>query len=325
MKRENLERVVRRRLELWGYREVRIPVISENIWKKDDLLFFEKNGKLLALRPEITSEIIKNIKVESLPNRLFYMGPVFSIVGGEIEEKFQIGWELIYKPAVWRDIEVLLIIKETMDDIKLHNFVLEIGNTRIWNSIWDIINDENKIKLIKGFLIRRDYVSLFENIREYPKKIQEIIRNIVFFDNINSINDPIVKEEIGFLIDFKNKLLKLGFSEDSIVVNPALCRPFGYYDGVVFEVYLENFKTSIGGGGSYIEKNKYNDILYGFGFAFLEENLIEVLQDSNPKEKVKYYFVSEDDFIKVYEEMKKERDRGTVSIFIPKEAEKFFI
>lgn len=322
MKRENLEKVVRKRLELWGYKEVRIPVLSENIWRKDDLLFFEKNGKILALRPEITSEIIKNINADSLPNRLFYMGPVFSIVDGDVEEKFQIGWELIYKPEVWRDLEVLLIIKEIMEEIKLQDFILEIGNTRIWNSIWNIIDDDNKVKLLKDLLIKRDYVSFFENTKEYNKNIMNVIKELIFFDDVRVINDPLVKEEIEFLIDFKNKLIMLGFPEDNIVVNPALYRPFGYYDGIVFEVYLEGVKTSFGGGGSYIEKNKYGNLLYGFGFAFLEENLIEIFHEPTSKEKVKYYFASGDDFVKVYEEMKRERDKGIISIFIPKEFEK---
>lgn len=321
MKREVLEKIVRKKLELWGYKEARIPIISEDIWKKEGLLFFEKNGKFLTLRPEITSEILKNTKAENKPLRLFYMGPIFSLRNGEIDEKFQIGWELIYRPSIWRDLEVLLIIKEVLEELKIQNYILEVGNTRIWDPLWNIIGDENKIKKLKNFLIKRDFVSIFDEIKNFSKDIKNIIQELVFFSDLNYFNGSLVERELSFLVNFKNQLISLGFPKENIVINPALYRPFAYYDGIIFELYLEKLKNPLGGGGSYIERNKHNELLYGFGFAFLEENLLEVFNGSIAKEEVKYFIFPEKDFTKVYEEMRKEREKGIISIFIPKECE----
>ncbi|MGB9767760.1 MULTISPECIES: ATP phosphoribosyltransferase regulatory subunit [Dictyoglomus] len=322
MKRESLEKIIRRRLELWGYNEVRIPILYEDIWGKENLIYFEKNGKFLALRPEITREILKSIRYDKIPKRMFYMGPIFKLNGREVEENYQIGWELIYKPSLWRDVEVLLIIKEVFEDIGIDDYIIELGNTKIWDFILRFIKDEEKVKSLREFLVKRDYVSFLEKSDLSNSELKSEILNLFYYDSCDEdcvfLNSSL-RDEINFLNSFKKLLVKLGFKEDKLIVNPALMRPYEYYDGIIFEVYLKNSKTSLGGGGSYIERNKYNELLYGFGFAFVEEKLLELVNGTFLEENIRYFVYPEEQFIRIYEDMRKEREKGIISVFIPKD------
>jgi len=322
MKNINIENIIRKELELWGYTEIRIPIVSENLWGNENLLFFEKNGKLLSLRPEMTSEILRNIKRENFPIRLFYMGPVFSLNGYSIEEKFQIGWELIYSPSLWRDLEILLTIKNIFKKIGIENYIIEISNTNIWNFLRKYIKEE-EIKSLKNLLLIKDYVSLMEYLEKLSLSTNVLndIKKLLFFEDSYSFYDKDLNDELKSLNSFKRELINLGYSSESILINPAFIRPFEYYNGLIFEVYLEDMKQALGGGGSYVATNKNGEKIFGTGFAFVEEDLLKNINDHNQKINKKYYVCSEKDFHKIQKLIEEERRKGNIAVFVPKELE----
>jgi ATP phosphoribosyltransferase regulatory subunit len=322
MKSIYIENTIRKELELWGYLEIRIPIVSENLWGNENLLFFEKNGKLLSLRPEMTSEILRNIKKENFPIRLFYMGPIFRLNGYSIEEKFQIGWELIYLPSLWRDLEILLTIRNIFAKIGIENYIIEINNTNIWNFLRKYIKEE-ELKNLKSLLLIKDYVSLMEYVEKLPISVNVLddIRKLLFFEDNYSFYDDDLNEEVKSIKSFKRELVNLGYSPESILINPVFIRPFEYYDGLIFEVYLEDMKQALGGGGSYVATNKNGEKIFGTGFAFVEEDLLKNINNNNQKINKKYYICSEKDFYKIQKLIEEERKRGNIAIFIPKEME----
>jgi len=219
-------------------------------------------------------------------------------------------------------VEVLLIIKEVFEDIGVDDYIIELGNTKIWDFILRFIKDEEKVKSLREFLVKRDYVSFLDKSDLSNSELKSEILNLFYYDSCDEdcvfLNSSL-RDEINFLNSFKKLLVKLGFKEDKLIVNPALMRPYEYYDGIIFEVYLKNSKTSLGGGGSYIERNKYNELLYGFGIAFVEEKLLELVNGTFLEENIRYFVYPEEQFIRIYEDMRKEREKGIISVFIPKD------
>ncbi|HOJ93165.1 MAG TPA: ATP phosphoribosyltransferase regulatory subunit [Dictyoglomaceae bacterium] len=318
MEREIVESQVRRILELYGYREIRTPVLTEDIWATDNKSsFLKKEGKNFSLRPEITSEILKNIRFEGIPIRVFYMGPIFDFKD-EVEEKFQIGWELIFPPSRWRDIEIILTIKDVFDTFNLEDFKLELNDIRVWNSVWSCIENSEEIKKLKGYLKKRDYVSFLEEMTgKVPSSLQKDIKNMLFYEEDAKFESEEISFQLEELKSLKKELIEFGFREDSIILNPSFFRSFGYYDGIIFELYVKDMKGPLGGGGSYIESNKFGEKVYGVGFAFIEEKILDFLKEGKPLEKKKFFIVPSDFYASVYNLMKEERENGFNSVFIP--------
>ena len=312
-----LEENLRDILERWGYQEIKVPILGDlDLWKDNNIVkIIDGRGRVLALRPEITSLVIQNIIYENLPIRLYYMGPIFSFEYGEIKESFQIGWELISPQDEWRDIEGLAIIFDVLLRLNIEDFIIEINDTEIWDNIWKDF-DKERINRWRKYLIKKDYVSFFEDISK--EKIEENkikdIRNLIFYPR-GEIRNLEVKNRLEKLYEFKEKLRKVGVDSQKILISPSLFRPFEYYKGLVFQVYLKELKIPLGGGGSYIQYNKKGEEICGIGFAFREENLSKILDKFIDKRKI--YVGESSKYIEYYKLIKEEREKGNKVVFIP--------
>lgn len=310
-----IEEIIRNTLEKWGYWEIKVPVLGEFfLWEESNIVkIIDGKGKILALRPEITSLVIQNINYDSVPVRVYYMGPIFSIENGEVKENFQIGWELINIQEEWRDIEGLLIIFDILSKLNIEEFIIEINTTEIWEYIWKDFERE-KIERWKKYLIKRDYVNLLDEISIEKEDIFQDVKNLIFYpeEKIKNLELNLIIEK---LYNFKKKFKKLGIDENKIIISPLLFRPFDYYKGLIFQVYLKELKTSLGGGGSYIQYNKKGEKIYGIGFAFTEEKLLSFLKNISNNKKI---FIGEKEkYLEYYEILKEEREKGNKVIFIP--------
>ncbi|MCX7942170.1 MAG: ATP phosphoribosyltransferase regulatory subunit [Dictyoglomaceae bacterium] len=310
-----IEKIIRNTLERWGYWEIKVPILGEIfLWKDNNVVkILDGKGDILALRPEITSLVIQNMNYTDVPVRVYYMGPIFLLENDEIVENFQIGWELISVQEEWRDIEGLMLIIDILSKLNIEEFVIEINTTEIWEYIWRDFEKE-KVEKWKKYLVKKDYVSLIDDIYIEKKDIIEDIKNLIFYSKKNIKNSEL-KLIIEKLYNFKENLEKIGIDKNKIKISPRLFRPFDYYKGLIFQVYLKELKTSLGGGGSYIQYNKKGEKVCGIGFAFIEEKLLPILKDF--KEDKKIFIGKKEKYVDYYKILKEEREKGSRVIFIP--------
>ncbi|MEN2984266.1 MAG: ATP phosphoribosyltransferase regulatory subunit [Dictyoglomaceae bacterium] len=310
-----IEKIIRNTLEKWGYWEIKVPILGDlSLWEGDNIVkIIDRKGRICALRPEITSLVIQNINCDNIPTRIYYMGPIFTVDNGEIIENFQIGWELISIQDEWRDIEGLLIIFDVLSKLNIKEFIIEINSTEIWDYIWKDLDGE-KIDRCKKYLIKKDYVNLIREISLEKENIVKDVKNFIFYPN-RDIENLELKNLIEKLHNFKKKLEKIGIEKDKIVISPMLFRPFDYYKGLIFQVYLRELKTPLGGGGSYIQYNKKGEKIYGIGFAFVEEKLSSILKNIEDNEKV--FIGDKEKYIEYYEILREEREKCNKVVFIP--------
>jgi ATP phosphoribosyltransferase regulatory subunit HisZ len=121
------------------------------------LKFLDKHGRLLALRPDMTTPIarvvatqMKNVKG---PIRLYYSDNVYrqqKLEAGQDNQFYQLGVELIGVPGKRADAEVLAICKEALKAVGLRDVCLDVT---------DVSRIKKMPRKKQEALARQDYVS----------------------------------------------------------------------------------------------------------------------------------------------------------------------
>ena len=112
--------------ELFGYEEASFPIferaevfsrplgVSSDVVSKETYTFEDRGGENITLRPEGTAGVMRSIlsegKINDLPLRLFYSGPMFRYERpqkGRLRQFFQIGIESIGNQGPLEDAEVI--------------------------------------------------------------------------------------------------------------------------------------------------------------------------------------------------------------------------
>ncbi|MCZ7650985.1 MAG: ATP phosphoribosyltransferase regulatory subunit [Thermoanaerobaculia bacterium] len=125
-----VEAEARRAFALYGYREIRTPILEEtelfargvgeatDIVGKEMYTFTDRGGRSVTLRPESTAPVCRAYVehgMQSLPQpvRLYYIGPQFRYERpqrGRYRQFHQIGAELLGGRGAASDVEVLLLL-----------------------------------------------------------------------------------------------------------------------------------------------------------------------------------------------------------------------
>src|SRR6202035_2831968 len=125
-----VEAVARRVFGIYGYGEIRTPVLEEtelfvrgvgestDIVGKEMYTFADKKGRSLTLRPENTAPVARAYVEHGMQNlvapvKLFYIGPQFRYERpqkGRYRQFYQIGAEIIGESGPYSDAELLLML-----------------------------------------------------------------------------------------------------------------------------------------------------------------------------------------------------------------------
>ncbi|NJE00962.1 ATP phosphoribosyltransferase regulatory subunit [Thermococcus sp. JdF3] len=242
-KLSEISRYLRRTFELWGYREVFLPVIeeySENLRKGTK---FAYNNGFYVIKPDITSQILENIKEPPEKLKLYYISEVLD---GGIRGQWQAGVEYIGGDVTKMAAEVLLTVITSLEALGIEEFYIDIGSLKVWEKATEDVKEFRKE--IYRALVRRN----FEIIERLPISVEK-------------------KEELWRLFNFWGKesgYQKLdriveAVDDERLFIDFGTVRPLPYYRDVLFEVYSPELGKPLGGGGEYTFKGKP-----AFGFAF---------------------------------------------------------
>ncbi|MFM8438985.1 MAG: histidine--tRNA ligase [Candidatus Kapaibacterium sp.] len=300
---QRLESVFRTVTDLFGYEEIRTPIIEyselfhrsagegSDVVNKEMYVFKDRSDDSICLRPELTAAvarvILQNTLLRAHPTmRLWYYGPCFRYERpqlGRQRQFHQIGAELIGTPHAEADADVIQLAHAILTACGIDDVRLEI------NSIGSAVSRQ----AYKGALVDffRAYVGdLSEDSRRRletnPLRIldskDESDRRII--TGAPRIHDFLDDPSVAHFERLQSLLNALGISFD---VNPMLVRGLDYYTDTVFE-----FKTSklgaqdaVGGGGRYdsLFESLQGPPTPGVGFGIGVERLL-MLADSGTGE-----------------------------------------
>ena len=234
-------------------------LISDNV-----ITFTDTNGKLMALKPDVTLSIIKNNKdIDNGIKKLCYDESIYRVSrrSNTFREIKQAGLECMGKIDSDCIGEVILLAAKSLA-LTEAEFVIEITDLEILRTLLDKITDDKGIKkeLIKCVSEKNIHgINEILNNNDIPiEKADALIRLLRIYGNPEVVfeklelfdSDEIITDEIKNL---KESVLLLNHSayKDSVVIDFSLVGNMNYYNGVIFNGFIKGVPESVLSGGQY--------------------------------------------------------------------------
>ena len=268
-----LEKQVNDTLKKRGYQRIDTPVIEfEDVFynegknRKDFYRFFDKNGRLLVLRPDMTLPIGRVLATTGItpPLKLSYSGKIFRAneeMLGEQNELTQVGFELIGYSSIKAEVECISCAIEILEDLTIPNFHFELGHAQLFRLIVQALdlNAEEK-KELEVYFNNKSLTELKEFIRKHPSELDAFIIAIpMLFGEAKEViqlaksllpTDSLINqllEELDLLIE----TICMVHMEISLTVDLGLVAIMDYYTGVLFNGYADLVPDVFLRGGRY--------------------------------------------------------------------------
>lgn len=241
------------------------------------ITFTDTNGKLMALKPDVTLSIVKNtLNSVGCVQKLYYNENVYRVSKSSrtFKEIMQVGLECIGKVDDYCICEVLKLALRSLDRIS-NNTVLDVSDLDILvelaksigipesesNEILSLVGEKNKHELAKKFKelgISEENAELFTALVSLSGSPKDVI------PKLEKLLKGRVKAET--LEKFGNIISSLG-EEKAINIDFSLVDDINYYNGIVFKGFVEGVPSGVLSGGQYdiLMKNmKRNSKAIGF-------------------------------------------------------------
>lgn len=222
------------------------------------ITFTDTNGKLLALKPDVTLSIIKNSKdIKGFVQKLYYDENVYRISkdSHSFREIAQTGLECIGDISLSEICEVVYLALMSLESIS-ESYVLDLSHAGLMRALFDCLGLEEKEKSqIISYINEKNY----DGISAFGEKAFTLARALMTsskdFSKIKEAAAPYAESESvkKALFEFEEIYLclcNLGM-KDKINIDFSIVRDISYYSGTVFKGYVEGIPSSVLSGGQY--------------------------------------------------------------------------
>ncbi|PYD82748.1 histidine--tRNA ligase [Komagataeibacter oboediens] len=267
----------RRIVSLYGFDEWATPVFEDtrvfsrslgdtsDVVSKEMYTFEDRGGESLTLRPEGTAAIcralVTNGLTQSLPQKVFYAGPMFRYERpqkGRYRQFHQIGAELLGAAEPLADAEVIAMGRDVLQGLGIaHDVVLEL------NTLGDMASRNAwRTALIAYFSDHRADLSPDSQTRldRNPLRIldSKAAQDRALLADAPMIADFLTPDALAFWDDLRRTLDVMGvrFRE-----NPRIVRGLDYYGHTAFEFVTER----LGAQGTVLAGGRYDGLVAEMG------------------------------------------------------------
>ena len=247
------------------------------------LTFTGVNGKLMALRPDVTLSIVKYAKDDGEIKKLYYNENVYRSDGEEFKEQMQVGLECIGSIDVELTGEVLLLAKRSLETLGEHsrldvshmgflNGLLQNENMTLEqrNEIVDRIRSKNvsEIKrLCDLYRLGDDFCNRIISLSTLYGTFNEVAGELHRISTNEEMNTALRELE-----ELNSVLCSLGITQ-GINIDFSIINDISYYNGIIFQGFIEGVPSKVLSGGRYDELlRKFGKQSEAIGFAvYLDE------------------------------------------------------
>lgn len=264
------------------------------------------------------------------PFRAFQIGNVYRAERsqkGRFREFMQCDLDILGEKTHLAEIELITAVTSFLKKLDFKGFTIKINDRRILtkmvesvgfpkektDNILIVLDKMDKIGLegVKEELLSLDLERI--SVEKYLNYFQTEVTSLEEFCASFSMESEVV-ENLKTIIETVSTLV-----DANILFDPTLVRGMGYYTGPIFEIGVDDFASSIGGGGRYDHMiEKYAGIsVPACGFSIGFERLVLLLEERGFKvpeasEKIAYIIGQETNLKEVFQEAKKQREEGKI-------------
>lgn len=275
------------------FEEYDLYVRNKDFLLSDEVITFtDRNGRLLALKPDVTLSIIKNSSDEKgLVEKLYYNENVYRVAPGthNFKEIMQAGLECIGDLSFYDISEVVLLAAKSLSLIS-ESYVLDISHMGLIAAVLEdaglspqgkkqaltFLNQKNPhelLSLCEAEGIDKEKSEKIAALAEISGTTEEILSKLG--DILTSEGEKKALAEFRTLFEI---IKEAGFG-DNVRIDFSVGNNMKYYSGVVFNGYVEGIPTSVLSGGQYdklLAKMKKGSSAIGFAIYL---DLLERFED----------------------------------------------
>ncbi len=275
------------------FEEYDLYVRNKDFLVSDHIITFtDTDGKLLALKPDVTLSIIKNGKDAPGVQKVCYNENVYRVTKGtqSFRELMQVGLECIGDIDDYCIYEVIMLAAESLSMIT-PNYVLDISHMGILSTVIDSlgISEDDKKSVLKcvGEKNVHGLCAILNTKGINPEPLKKLVSLYGAPEKVlpglaevsKSVN---IDNELASLETIVSLLQKNGFGEH-IRIDFSVVNDMSYYNGFVFKGFIESVSTGVLSGGQYDKlMKKMGRTSRAVGFAVYLD-LLERLDDTDEK------------------------------------------
>ncbi|MBE6688206.1 MAG: hypothetical protein E7588_02880 [Ruminococcaceae bacterium] len=267
-KEEEVALKLRSLYENLGYKKFKMAKFEEYSFYVENMNFLQShniiafndaNGRLMALKPDVTLSIVKNTNAAgSVTEKLYYNENVYrmNMQGREYKEINQTGLEVIGNITPYTTLEVVNLAAKSLEII--HNdYILDVSHMGyVMGMLDELVQDDN----LKSTLVK---CITKKNLHELEKACKE-----------NEISDDTTKK-LGILVSLSGSFAKtlekarayvlnqrmqnaldeletlLGTNTSKMRLDFSIINDMSYYNGIIFQGYVAPVPKAVLSGGRY--------------------------------------------------------------------------
>lgn len=240
------------------------------------ITFTDTNGKLMALKPDVTLSIIKNIKDRSEGvQKLFYNENVYRISKGNqsYKEIMQVGLECIGSIGMEDIRQVIVLAAKSLQSIS-DNCVLNVTNLDILSQVilqaeqtgikaTDVLEcvEEKNAAGLKKLDLPENILTVLSALIRASGAAEQVLPALI--NELEGLCDTASLQHLSQMIS----RIEDGQIRNMLRVDFSVVSDLNYYNGIVFKGFVEGVPSAVLSGGQYdklMKKMKHSSHAVGF-------------------------------------------------------------
>ena len=248
------------------FEEYDLYVSNKDFLSGDNIITFtDTNGRLLALKPDVTLSIVKNYReAAGTVQKVYYNENIYrpSKSTKTYKELMQMGLECMGDLNLYHISEVLLLAAKSLEALS-DRYILDLSHLGVIRGFLEALNLRQKHEERFLSLLREKNChgiqTLFDSLKIDDELREKAIALAAAYGNMDSVLKTLesisLNETMDRAIDELSTvcgvLEEQGF--DNVHLDFSIEGDMGYYNGFLFRGYIEGIPTGVLSGGQYDE------------------------------------------------------------------------